>query len=1173
IAVLLAAAVLVLRPRPAGEAPVAPAPPRPPAAGLPPPPLAPPPEAAFAAFAVRGIAPPRTVSTRETAGEVDREWVRTAIAEAEPVDPARFAKEDRVDLGETAAFERAPAGAVEARERFGAPMLALDELQGRRAVTAPEFTTQDAARVGAGEEEALARDFAEPQLALRAAQSFIDLDVGVEDETSATPTLPRKLDPRALEPPRLGKILFQNEEGKLESLVPRALRVQAFVEGPRARTVVDYVFSNPHDRRLQGTFYYPLPAGASPAAFGMFRGTARIGEAAFSKGSLLPPLAALPEGALGLADARAVIAALAPSRATSGAAAAPACLVEDWGEIQTARVVAEKRAREVYEQVVRRDIDPALLEWSGGNTFQARVFPIEPRSVKRVVLVYEQTLPLDRGLLRYAYPLPEAEELGSIEVRLAVAGAHAALRGVAGLERLPAPSSEGSGWTAYRFAFQPGKTASADFALEPRNAEAQVLEASSCRELDGSVFFARLRPPVPSRESAAPTGRALFLVDTSLSAGATGAGFAAALLEEVLESDATVEEYAVLLFDIRPRWLHAPRWRPNEAASRAETAAELGRVYLEGATSFDAVLGELDGQAGWLLEPGRAVCAFLLSDGFITWGQDRLEALLKKHLASASPRWISYQLGSAPSNRALFDALSRLSGGRTVTVLTREELRSGAKAHRTAPVVLEGVRVEGVAAADLVVAGDPKLLFEGQELQVAGRLPAPAARAELVVEASLDGKREAWRWPLSGAGASVLAPRAWAELHAARLLALDDERLDRMVVALSQRFHLANRAASLLVLDDEKDYEAFDLKGETVDLEDLEALRAREEDRRLDRLQGIALDGAAPHVLEVIALLEKGPPGPRPPSQPFLDRPLDGGEVRMAAEAEYREARSKDDLDLKVYDAVARARALAGDTAGALRAYSSLVEKMPSNAEAARLAGYACMALGQHEAAAEVFERVRLQRPFEPQAYLEEALALEALGLRGKAARDLEIVLHRDFPRHSKECKVVAAYRCARILKARLRQGELEARAAELLERRLGELAKVSGEESFGETDLQLSIHWSTDATDIDLWVVEPGGERCYYEHKETAGGGKLFWDVTDGYGPEIYQRRKASSGSYEVLVHYYGNRSPRWSVPTAVLYVRDRGAFGPEDELRRRYRLCLLGKEEAVLALGAEEF
>ena len=45
-------------------------------------------------------------------------------------------------------------------------------------------------------------------------------------------------------------------------------------------------------------------------------------------------------------------------------------------ELVEADVVEKQRAREIYETILREKRDPGLLEWTGGNMFKARVFPI-----------------------------------------------------------------------------------------------------------------------------------------------------------------------------------------------------------------------------------------------------------------------------------------------------------------------------------------------------------------------------------------------------------------------------------------------------------------------------------------------------------------------------------------------------------------------------------------------------------------------------------------------------------------------------------------------------------------------------------------------------------------------------------------------------------------------------
>lgn len=65
------------------------------------------------------------------------------------------------------------------------------------------------------------------------------------------------------------------------------------------------------------------------------------------------------------------------------------------------------------------------------------------------------------------------------------------------------------------------------------------------------------------------------------------------------------------------------------------------------------------------------------------------------------------------------------------------------------------------------------------------------------------------------------------------------------------------------------------------------------------------------------------------------------------------------------------------------------------------------------------------------------------------------------------------------------------------------------------EADLRVVINWDTDASDMDLWVTDITGEKCYYSHRLTTHGGHLSRDVTQGYGPEEYLVRKALPGPY----------------------------------------------------------
>ncbi|MBN8226533.1 DUF2135 domain-containing protein [Corallococcus macrosporus] len=982
---------------------------------------------------------------------------------------------------------------------------------------------------------------------------------------AAEPEAPKPVLPRVEAAPRAAKVLVMSDDGRYQPLKARAVRVVTYIQGSRARTVVDHLFENDTGRSLEGTFYYPLPGGATVAGFALYSGAVAVDTPSlFQSSDLLPPLGDNSTESEQLA-------ASAPPAARGSK--------RSWGDIQEARVVEQKRARQVYEDVVRRNVDPALLEWSGASTFSARVFPLPPKSLKRVVIAYEQTLLFDGTRLRYTWPLPPG---AGKELRVS-ARVHVDPRQA--LEVAVQPDAGAKARTVGAWQVHDFPTLSGDgalgLALKPRGEDADVLVGADAAGLPGRAFHARVRLPgrLTSGAEGPPTGRAVLVVDTSLSSEDGNAwAIQAATLRALLEKDATLKEYAVLLFDVRPRWLHGPGFRPNDAAHRQASFAELEHVFLEGASHVDGALEELDRAGREWLKPsvsGERVTAFLLSDGNITWGQSRVDALLSRHPSVESLRWVTYRFGEAAVNTELFDALARSSGGRVVNVLSAAEVEAAAKAHRAASVVLSRVAVVGADVKDLVVAGRPRLVFPGQELQVAGRLPGKGDAALEVVTQAGTGPERTLRIPLPSGEDSAFAPRAWAELFVSRLVSLDDERLDRMVVALSQHYRLANARASMLVLESEGDYTRYAVRDAQVDLENLESLRRREEDQRRDKLLGIALDDVPARGRALVARLtgQKGVPALLK-RQPLRDAPYSGGEQRLQAELTYRKARRENRDDVMIYEAVARSRAFSGDTWGAVRALSSPVELRPRDAEALRLVGYGLLALGQYPAAAELFEHVRLNRPFEAQAFLEEALALDAAGRYAEAARNYEIVLARSWPRHGEELRTVAGFHYARMLAGLERQAQL-AEVAPLLRERRNDLRGPDGEALSSDArpiDYQLTTHWNSDNTDIDLWVIEPNGEKCFYQHMRSSLGGRLYWDITDGLGPELYHARKAAPGPYHVVVHYYGNHSARYVVPTALLLVSDRNVFAEDDGAQRRFQVRILPNANARLLLRREE-
>lgn len=90
-----------------------------------------------------------------------------------------------------------------------------------------------------------------------------------------------------------------------------------------------------------------------------------------------------------------------------------------------------------------------------------------------------------------------------------------------------------------------------------------------------------------------------------------------------------------------------------------------------------------------------------------------------------------------------------------------------------------------------------------------------------------------------------------------------------------------------------------------------------------------------------------------------------------------------------------------------------------------------------------------------------------------------------------------------------------------------------------GTGELQVSLSWDTE-TDVDLHVVEPGGEEIYYSNETSESGGTLDLDsnagctIDDVNNENVTWERGAPRGEYIVRVDYWS----ACSVPGTTQYV-----------------------------------
>ncbi|MFP3593092.1 VIT domain-containing protein [Chryseobacterium sp. SIMBA_038] len=84
--------------------------------------------------------------------------------------------------------------------------------------------------------------------------------------------------------------------------------------------------------------------------------------------------------------------------------------------------------------------------------------------------------------------------------------------------------------------------------------------------------------------------------------------------------------------------------------------------------------------------------------------------------------------------------------------------------------------------------------------------------------------------------------------------------------------------------------------------------------------------------------------------------------------------------------------------------------------------------------------------------------------------------------------------------------------------------------------NIRVVINWNKDNTDIDLWVTDPKNERCMYSHKSTEIGGRLSDDFTGGFGPEQFLLKKAIKGKYKIETNFFNENQVSVAGATAIM-------------------------------------
>lgn len=242
-----------------------------------------------------------------------------------------------------------------------------------------------------------------------------------------------------------------------------------------------------------------------------------------------------------------------------------------------------------------------------------------------------------------------------------------------------------------------------------------------------------------------------------------------------------------------------------------------------------------------------------------------------------------------------------------------------------------------------------------------------------------------------------------------------------------------------------------------------------------------------------------------------------------------------------------------GKTELANRIFSNVVELGNQDFAMMRVLGNRLLQAGEVETSVKMFEQVLKLRPEEPQSYRDLGLALARSGKYQAAIDTLYNVITGDWNDRFPEIESIVITEINNII----------ATCGQPLS-----LAKIDSRFLLNMTAAtRVVVSWDTDNCDLDLWVTEPTGEKCMYNHALTRIGGRLSRDFTRGYGPEEYMLHYPLDGDYKIELNYFGQSATTILGPTTITVQIYTDYGKPTQKLREVTRRVSTTKE--VIQIG----
>jgi len=526
-----------------------------------------------------------------------------------------------------------------------------------------------------------------------------------------------------------------------------------------ATTKVEQEFYNPNPRPLEGTFLFPVPKGAHLDKF-----TMNID-----------------------------------------------------GKPVEAELLAADKARGIYEDIVRRQRDPALLEYAGRDVFKVRIFPIEAQARKKITLTYSQLLKSDAGLVSFILPLNtekfSAKPLRSVSLKLDLESKRA-LKSIYSPTHKVEVKRDGAHKATIGFEASDVKP-DGDFQLfytqDDSDLGVSLLTYKPAGE-DG-YFLLLASPGVETKNTKVIPKDVVFVLDTSGSMAGAKLQQAKKALAFCVENLNDGDRFEILRFATEVESLF-DQLRDASQQNRSQAQKFIESLKPIGGTAIDDAL-----KKAVALRPdggSRPYVLVFLTDGRPTVGDIDEQHIIETATKSKTglTRIFCFGIGT-DVNTHLLDNIAEETKAFSTYVLPEEDIEVKVSSFFTKikePVLAnpalkfpDDVRVTKIYPAPL-----PDL-FKGGQLLVAGRYSGRGEGA-IQIEGTVNGETKKFAYDVKFPGESAendFIPRLWATRRVGYLLDEirlrgENKELKDEVTELARKYGIVTPYTAYLILEDEQ---------------------------------------------------------------------------------------------------------------------------------------------------------------------------------------------------------------------------------------------------------------------------------------------------------------------------------------------------------------------------------